>query len=153
MKLQRPPPPPSHVYQSFQPPNRSHPSPKPGGYPTERVMAPSSRAPTSCRSPTTSALANTRPSPQYPPPSTGQIPAAPLSYPPPPFSPMSQFRSPPPPVPRQFHAQTQSKPPGSCPSRTEENQGIVNRNDTKSKVMSDEVNERLRSVSYSSDKF
>merc|ERR1719184_99269 len=122
MKLQRPPPPPSHVYQSFQPPNRSHPSPKPGGYPTERVMAPSSRAPTSCRSPTTSALSSTRPSPKYPPPSTGQNPAAPLSYPPPPFSPISQFRSPPPPIPRQFQTQTQSKPPGSCSSRSEENQ-------------------------------
>jgi len=152
LHLQRPPPPPSQVYQSFQPPNRSHPSPKPGGYPTERVMAPTSRAPT--RSPTTSALASTRPSPQYPA-STGQIPAAPLSYPPPPFSPISQFRSPPPQVPRQFKAQTQSKPPGpgSCSSRSEEYQGIVNRNDTKSKGISEEVNERLRSVSYSSDKF
>merc|ERR1719153_2107913 len=75
LHLQRPPPQPSQVYQSFQPPNRSHPSPKPGGYPTERVMAPTSRAPTSCRSPTTSALTSARPSPQYPS-STGQIPAA-----------------------------------------------------------------------------
>merc|ERR1712179_844748 len=31
--------------------------------------------------------------------------------------------------------------------------GIVNRNDKKSQSISDEVNERVRSVSYSSDKF
>merc|ERR1719153_1683005 len=62
LQLQRPPP--SQVYQSFQPPNRSHPSPKPGGYPTDRVMMPVARAPTGSRSPTTSALISTRPSPQ-----------------------------------------------------------------------------------------
>jgi len=151
LHLQRPPP--SQVYQSFQPLKRANPSPKPGGYPTDRAMAPTSRAPTGCRSPTTSAPSSTRPSPQYPPPRLGQMPIAPPSYPPPPFSPISQFRSPPPPVPGQFQAPTQSKPPGSCSSKFEEKQEITNRNDKKSKDILDEVTERLRSVSYSSDKF
>jgi len=154
LQLQRPPP--SQVYQSFQPPNRSHPSPKPGGYPADRVMVPVARAPAGSRSPTASVqTSTTRPSPQYPPPppSAAQMPAAP-SYPPPPFSPISQFRSPPPPVPRQFQAPLQSNLLGSCPSKAEENSGIVyNTNDKKTKDTLDEVNERLRSVSYSSDKF
>ena len=132
LNLQRQPP--SQVYQSFQPPNRSHPSPQPGGYPAERVIAPTSRAPTGSRSPITSVQASTRPSPPYPPPSTAQMSAAPPSYPPPPFSPISQFRSPPPPVPRQFQAPLHSKPSGSCSSRSEEKSGIVNRNDKKIKV-------------------
>merc|ERR1712179_196653 len=152
LHLQRPSPP-SQVYQSLQPPNRSHQSPKPGGYPTEQVMAPSSRAPTSCRSPTTSALASTRPSPQYPPPSTGQIPAAPLSYPPPPFSPITQFRSPPPPVSRQVQP-----PPPHCPAasqigREQPSQTISKKSTNRSKESDGDVDDRLRSVSHSSDKF
>merc|ERR1719186_1749459 len=77
---------------TFQPPNWGHSSPQPGGYPPPRVLSQdpfprlSRGDPGHRKSPQTPALqplGKARASPQYPPP---------------PFSPISQFSSPPPPV-------------------------------------------------------
>jgi len=152
--LQRPPP--SQVYHSFQPPNRVHPTSQPGGYPmTQALGQPSSRGLAGYKSPRTPAQmlsCNQRPSPQYPRSSSSQMPAPPLSYPPPPFSPISQFRSPPPPVLKPVQPPIQSKPSSTCSSRSEDMSATVSRSD-KVKETVEEVNDRLRSVSNSSDKF
>ena len=135
LDLQRPPP--TQVYQSFQPPNRSHPSPQPGGYPMNQTMVPTARGPSGGKSPIVPSLHTSMkpgPSPQYPPPSTAKMPAAPMSYPPPPFSPISQFKSPPPPVQREFQAPSRSEHRTACFNKPEEVPGFVVRGDRKSKV-------------------
>merc|ERR1719449_473872 len=122
---------------------------------TQALGQPSSRGLTGYKSPRTPAQmlsCNQRPSPQYPRSSSSQMPAPPLSYPPPPFSPISQFRSPPPPVLKPVQPPPQSKPSSTCSSRSEDMSAVVSRND-KVKEKVEEVDERLRSVSNSSDKF
>merc|ERR1712142_923039 len=155
--LQRPPP--SQVYHAFHLPNKVHPSPQPGGYPMTQTMGQQSRGLTGYKSPKTPAQqvvgCNQKPSPQYHRPTCSQIPAPLLSYPPPPFSPISQFRSPPPPVPKPAQPPPQSKPSSICSSRSEDVSVTVSvsRNEEKLKNTVDEIKDRLRSVSNSSDKF
>lgn len=166
--LQRPPP--NQVYHSLQPHNL--PTSHPGGYPMTQSLGQPTRGLTGYKSPRTPAQllsGNQRPSPNYPRSSSSQMPAPPLSYPPPPFSPISQFRSPPPPVLKPVQPPPQSKPSSTCSSRSEDMSATVSRNDkvkvssqsylvveihsTFEQENSDEVNDRLRSVSNSSDKF
>jgi len=157
-QLQDMPRPPSQLFAPFQPPNRSHPSPQPGGYPLSQAQGPTNRGHPGYKSPQTPAhqLSNKpRPSPQYPPPhpSAAHLSAPLTSYPPPPFSPISQFRSPPPQVPKQLQAPP--KPNCSCSSQgdVQAAPAVVSRNDKRHKESVSEANDRLRSVSYSSDKF
>merc|ERR1719334_1467069 len=121
-------------------------------------MGQQSRGLTGFKSPRTPAQqvsCNQKPSPQYHRPTSTQIPAPLLSYPPPPFSPISQFRSPPPPVPKPAQPPPQSKPSSTCSSRSEDVSVTVSvsRNEDKVKENVDEIKDRLRSVSNSSDKF
>jgi len=151
----------NQLFAPFQPPNRSHPSPQPGGYPIGQAQVLNNRGHPGYKSPQTPAhqmSSKPRPSPQYPPPHpiAAHLPAPPLtSYPPPPFSPISQFRSPPPPVQKQLKAPpVLSKPSCSCSSQGEvQTATTVTRNEKRPKESLSEVNDRLRSVSYSSDKF
>jgi len=93
-----------------------------------------------------------RASPQYPPPihpSSAQLEVPSLTrYPPPPFSPISQFSSPPPPVLKQKQLQLphQAQSVCFCPSQ-------VGVDDNRPKESLSEAPDRLRSVSNSSDKF
>jgi len=145
--------------QVYPPPpfqqHRAHQSPQPGGYPHfSQTQGPTSRPSVRYKSPLTPAPhlgSNSRASPQYPPPTAQPL----TSYPPPPFSPISQFRSPPPPVPRQLQPPPQTKLPssGSCSGKAAEEKQVLeirNQRRQKESVVEDD---RLRSVSYSSDKF
>jgi len=143
----------SQVYPPFHP----HAQPtQPGGYPIHQL--PASHGLKNYNSPKTpsATLVNTNPklSPSYPPPSTVHLPGPPLtSYPPPPFSPITQFRSPPPPVSRQVQP-----PPPHCPAasqvgREQPSQTISKKSTNRSKESDGDVDDRLRSVSHSSDKF
>jgi len=123
-----------------------------GAYPVHQ--APTSRCSTGYKSPKTKAThveSKPRPSPKYPPPSTTRFPDNPFaSYPPPPFSPISQFRSPPPPVPQQAQPPT---PLSSVPSKLHEDEQPRNseKNDAIPEGTTVDASDRLRSVSYSSD--
>ena len=119
-QLQHHPRPLNQLVATFHPPNRSNPhSPQPGGNPTTQPMGadPYHRHnrvhPGHIKSPQTPVHqlpTKPRASPQYPPPRPSSahqdgnvflpVPAL-TSYPPPPFSPISQFSSPPPPVQKQ----------------------------------------------------
>jgi len=148
--------PPNQIIATFQPPNRSHFSPRPGGYPSSQSQAadphprPSRGHPGYHKSPRTPAHqlpTKVRASPQYPPPthpSSAQLEVPSLTrYPPPPFSPISQFSSPPP-VLRQLQLPHQAHSDCFCPSQT----GV---DDKRPKESLSEAPDRLRSVSYSSD--
>eukprot|EP00092_Neocalanus_flemingeri_P027552 GFUD01029892.1.p1 GENE.GFUD01029892.1~~GFUD01029892.1.p1 ORF type:complete len:278 (-),score=57.42 GFUD01029892.1:161-994(-) len=97
-----------------------------------------------------------RASPQYPLPKLGavhlSVPPV-TSYPPPPFSPISQFSSPPPTVLKQL--QIPPRPDCSCSSKGDVQPAApAGRMDNRRKEsLSEAINDRLRSVSYSSDKF
>jgi len=151
--------PPNQIIATFQPPNRSHFSPQPGGYPTSQSQAadpylrPSRGHPSHHKSPRTPAHqlpSKVRASAQYPPPahhSSEQLEVPSLTrYPPPPFSPISQFSSPPPPVLNQLQFPHQAHSDCVCPSQ-------VGLDDKRPKESLSEAPDRLRSVSYSSDKF
>jgi len=143
-----------HTSQVFPPFHPHAQSTLLGGYPSHQV--PASHGLKGHNSPKTpSTLANTKPnlSPSYPPPSTAHLPGPPLtSYPPPPFSPITQFRSPPPPVsrpvqPPPYHCSTASQV-----GREQHPQTISKKTNNRPKE-NDGDDDRLRSVSYSSDKF
>lgn len=123
----------------------------PGAYPVHQ--APAAQCLTGYKSPTTDVESKPRSSPKNPPPSTTRMPDNPLtSYPPPPFSPISQFRSPPPPVPRRVPPPTHLS---SVPSKLDDYQQSrkSEENDVIIKGTVVDASDRLRSVSYSSDKF
>merc|ERR1719466_714034 len=157
---------PSNQYlATFQPPNWGH-SSQPGGYPPPQLQAldPFPRLsrgnPGHRKSPQTPAhqpLGKARASPQYPPPRSSsaqqgtiaQLAVPPVtSYPPPPFSPISQFSSPPPPVLKNL----QPPPPSHTDSPCADVPNAPTRRNGQKESTSD-ANDRLRSVSYSSDKF
>jgi len=150
--------PPNQFIATFQPPNRSNFSPQPGGYPTSQGQAdpyarPSRGHPGHHKSPQTQGHqlpSKVRASPQYPPPthpSSAHLAVPSLTrYPPPPISPISQFSSPPPPVLKQFHLPHQAHTDCFCPFQA----GV---DDKMLKESLSEAPDRLRSVSYSSDKF
>jgi len=145
-------PPSSQVF----PPYHSHAqSTLPGGYPIHQLPAAQGlKGHNTPRTPSSS-LANSKPkfSPSYPPPSTAHLPGPPLTtYPPPPFSPITQFSSPPPPVSRQVQPPPHHCSAASQVGREQHPQTISKKVYNRSKESGD-VDDRLRSVSYSSDKF
>merc|ERR1719508_606889 len=149
---------------TFQPPSWGHSSPQPGAYPPPQVQTqdPFPRLgrgnPGHRKSPQTPAHQSLgRASPQYPPPRSSsaqqativQLAVPPVtSYPPPPFSPISQFSSPPPPVLNKL----QPPPPSRIDSPCADVSNAPTRRNGQKESTSD-ASDRLRSVSYSSDKF
>merc|ERR1719508_239925 len=156
----------NQYFSTFQPPSWGHSSPQPGGYPPPQVQTQdpfprlSRGNPGYRKSPQTPAhqpLGKARASPQYPPPrpssaqqgTIAQLAVPPVtSYPPPPFSPISQFSSPPPPVLKNLQPPPPSHTDSPCADLLN---APIRRNGQKESTS--DASDRLRSVSYSSDKF
>jgi len=165
--------PPNQYASTFHPPNRSYPtSPQPGGYTSAQPPAVdhyrhSRGHPGHQKSPQTPAAhqmpSKPRASPQYPPPRPSSahqdgnvfLPVPGLtSYPPPPFSPISQFSSPPPKVQQKQVLLPPPRTDCSCSSQVDFTSNAAGRVEKRfNKESLGEAPDRLRSVSYSSDKF